>query len=461
MAQEFPRQGSPDDVVRAELARADRLRRLRESGLRLWRTAPWMAAACALVAAIGRLAGWPALLSVTLLAAALASLGVYAVYARRVRPVTDADAAAIDAHARLGGELRSAHWFADLPAVTAAEAGDDDRNPWIEFHLARAAERLRAIDWSALYPTEPASREKTATALLTVFVLVVALFVPGRSPLSALSPDESTADPARHAAAIPAGLLPPELRKQIEALLATAEGSTGRSLTASEVRDLLKKLDELRAARADAQRGTDPRPGELTKADAKALAERARRDSENASLEPEVRDALTDLSNKLTEDVQSQSAAAKDAREAAGAKDTQQGDTAQSASSSDKQDGSVQSMKEAAASGGVGIVMMAQENGSPSKEAGLGLGGGAGDKGGEGSLADLGAALRKETVEAKTDNPGENVFTGVKRKTEHGDATVAYTHVQPGAAERGHSTAPPTVPDSRKAAVRSYFTRKQ
>jgi hypothetical protein len=289
---------------------------------------------------------------------------------------------------------------------------------------------------------------------------VIALFVPGRSPLSALSPDGAPADAVRHAAAIPAELLPLELRKQIEALLATAEGSTGRSLTASEVRDLLKKLDELRAGTSDAQRA-DPRKGELTKADAKALAERARRDSENASLEPEVRDALTDLSNKLTEDVQSQSAAAKDAREAAGAKDTQQGDTAQSASSSDKQDGSVQSMKEAAASGGVGIVMMAQENGSPSKEAGLGLGGGAGDKGGGGSLADLGAALRKETVEAKTDNPGENVFTGVKRKTEQGDATVAYTHVQPGAAERGHSTAPPAVPDSRKAAVRGYFTRKQ
>ena len=85
----------------------------------------------------------------------------------------------------------------------------------------------------------------------------------------------------------------------------------------------------------------------------------------------------------------------------------------------------------------------------------------AGGTAGGGSLADLGAALRKETVEAKTDNPGENVFTGVKRKTEHGDATVAYSHVQPGTAERGHSTAPPAVPDSRKAAVRGYFTRKQ
>jgi hypothetical protein len=402
---------------------------------------------CALVAAAGRLAGWPGLLSITLLAAALTTLAVYALFTRRPHPVTDTDAVDLDTRANLKGELRSAFWFAQ----------HDARSPWIDFHLTRAAERLRAVDWTALYPIERASREKAATALMTAFVLVVALFVPGRSPLSALSSESHTADAARHATAIPAGLLPPELRKQIEALLATAESSEGRSLTASEVRDLLKKLDELRAGKSDGPARKD----ELTKADAKALAERARRDSENASLEPEVRDALTDLSNKLTDDVQSQSTSAKDAREAAGTKDTQQGDTAQSASASDKQDGSVQSMKEAAASGGVGIVMMAQENGSPSKEAGLGLGGGAGDKNGGGSLADLGAALRKETVEAKTDNPGENVFTGVKRKTEHGDATVAYSHVQPGTAERGHSTAPPAVPDSRKAAVRGYFTRKQ
>src|SRR5262245_26832066 len=101
MAQEFPGQSAPDDIVRAELARADRLRRLRESGLRLWRTAPWTAAVCALVAAAGRLAGWPALLSITLLAAALTTLAVYALSARRTRPLTDAEAVDLDARASL------------------------------------------------------------------------------------------------------------------------------------------------------------------------------------------------------------------------------------------------------------------------------------------------------------------------------------------------------------------------
>jgi len=453
MAQEIPGQGTPDDIVRAELARADRLRRLRESGLRLWRTAPWTAAVCALVAAAGRVAGWPGRASITLLAAALASLGAYALYARRVRPLTDAEAVDLDARASLNGELRSAYWFAQ----------HDVRDPWIEFHLARAAARLRAVDWTALYPAARVAREKTATALLVVFVLLVALFVPGGSPLSALT-SEPDAAARTHAAVIPAGLLPPELRRQIEKLLATAEGGNGRSLTASEVQDLLKKLDQLKAGRTDdPARGADQRPSDKAKADAKALAQRARRDSEMESLEPEVRDALADMANKLSEEAGTKPTSAKDAREAAGAKDTQQGDTAQSASSSsgDKQDGSVQSLKDAAGAGGIGIVMMADQNGSNSKEAGLGLGGGSGDRNGGGSLADLGAALRRETVEAKTDNPGENIFTGVKRKTEHGDAALAYTHVQPGAAERGRSTAPPAVPDSRKAAVRSYFTRKQ
>jgi len=69
--------------------------------------------------------------------------------------------------------------------------------------------------------------------------------------------------------------------------------------------------------------------------------------------------------------------------------------------------------------------------------------------------------MRRTPPQSKNDNPGENIPTEIKRKTEHGDAAVAYTHVQPGAAERGRSTAPPAVPENRRAAVRSYFTRKQ
>src|SRR5262249_61834739 len=156
----------PDQVVREQIARADRLRRRQDGVRRLWRIAPWTAAACALVAGVGRVAGRPGWLSIALLALSLSSLAAYALYARRSRPVPDSGALDLDARASLNGELRSALWFAE----------HDSRDPWIDFHLVRAAERLRAIDWSALYPSERAPREKTATALLTVLVLLTTLF---------------------------------------------------------------------------------------------------------------------------------------------------------------------------------------------------------------------------------------------------------------------------------------------
>jgi hypothetical protein len=74
---------------------------------------------------------------------------------------------------------------------------------------------------------------------------------------------------------------------------------------------------------------------------------------------------------------------------------------------------------------------------------------------------DLGAALRRETIEASADLKGENVLTEQRRKTEHADAATAYSHAAAQPAERGSSTAPPPVPESRRAAVKSYFIRKQ
>src|SRR5215471_2721204 len=141
MVQDLGRTGTPDEIVRAELARADRLRRVRASSVRLWRTAPWASAVCALVAGVGRVAGWPGIVSIALLTLALGSLAGYVFYARRPRPVTDVDAADLDSRASLRGELRSAYWFANVPAEASAHA----ENPWVEFHLARAADRLRAI----------------------------------------------------------------------------------------------------------------------------------------------------------------------------------------------------------------------------------------------------------------------------------------------------------------------------
>jgi hypothetical protein len=98
---------------------------------------------------------------------------------------------------------------------------------------------------------------------------------------------------------------------------------------------------------------------------------------------------------------------------------------------------------------------------SSSKEAGLGVGGAAGDNPKNGQMVDLGAALRKETVEAAQENEGEKTVTGERRQTERGSATATYSHTAPGDAARGRSAAPPTVPEARRQALRSYFIRKQ
>src|SRR5678815_2517883 len=49
---------SPGEVVRARVADADRLRRVRDESRRVWRVAPLAAAACLAVAAAARWLGW-------------------------------------------------------------------------------------------------------------------------------------------------------------------------------------------------------------------------------------------------------------------------------------------------------------------------------------------------------------------------------------------------------------------
>ena len=76
-------------------------------------------------------------------------------------------------------------------------------------------------------------------------------------------------------------------------------------------------------------------------------------------------------------------------------------------------------------------------------------------------MPDLGAALRKETVEAYKEDMGEKPKQDIRRKTGRGTATVAYVATSPAAFEKGRAVAPPAVPENRRAAVQSYFIRKQ
>ena len=438
------------------VARAEQARRVRETAHRLWAAAPLAAAVCLVIAVGSRLRGWTPFVTLFALAGSAAALALYAALARRRRKASDAEVSRIDADAGLHGELRSAHWFTETT----------ERDDWIRFHLQSAAERASSIDWTALYPPPPARRAKLLTGLTAAGAVAVALLVPARAGLVASGSKGHAAGAAKRPAVIVA--LPPELRKQLEDMLMTAETGQGRALTAAEVRALLDRLDEL--ARRDPSKQGAPAaatPGQLppaNEADIKALAQRAKKAAESTSLEPEVRDALSDMANKLNQDDENANAMAKrDSDDAASSdKESGSGEAQQSKSGSGKQDGaSAQSVKETAGGSAAGVVMMTDQDASNARDGGMGLGGGAADKNGGGQFANLGAALRRETIDASVDQKGENVLTQERRKTEHADATTAYSHSAAQAAERGSSTAPPPVPESRRAAVKSYFIRKQ
>ena len=69
-------------------------------------------------------------------------LSAYIFVATRARALADRAAAAIDVDAGLGGELRSASWFASR----------EERDDWADLHLERAAARLNGIDWASCIP---------------------------------------------------------------------------------------------------------------------------------------------------------------------------------------------------------------------------------------------------------------------------------------------------------------------
>jgi hypothetical protein len=444
-------------LVRAGVARADRLRRSRETARRLWRAAPIAAALCVVVAGAGRWAGWPAFIPLGAVALAGAVLVGFVYSTRRDHAVSDVAAAEIDAQAGLGGELRSAHWFSER----------EGQNPWIDLHLGRAAERVQGIDWSQLYPAVRANRAKTASAVMALGALVLALSVPGRIGIQARTP--ATGSTARTQKPSSITSLPPDLQRELEELLKLAESggtaSGGKALTATELRDLLARIDKLRGLQGLKDGKLDPntpgsKPGEVPD-DLKALTERLKRASEMGSLSPELKDAFAEAAEKLADASSTQPTAAKDPQEAMAAADAKKGPAAQSKTPGSQEENSIQAVKDASAGGGAGVIMMSSQEASSGKDPGLGLGGGSAQKTGRGRMADLGAALRKETIEATTDNPGENIETELRRNTERGDATVAYTKVAPRAFERGRSSAPPAVPEGRRAAVHSYFIRKQ
>ncbi len=435
---------TPEQRVIEVTTAAARRRRAREATRQVWRIAPAVAAVAVVSAVIVRWRGTPASWSLAIPAAAAIGLLAYSLIMRRQPRVSDALASEIDRDADLGGELRSAAWF--------ATRGSDD--PWASFHIARAAERVASVEFSTVYPPVRAGRARVATSLLTVAAIAILATVPRHALVRASSgaaPGSKSAA-ATTIAAMP-DAVPQDLPKELEALLAAIEnGTLAAQLAAGNpaLQDALSKLSMMNdpaalaaLAKAMAEQKNDP-------AAMKALAERAKRDAAMAA-QQDVKNALEDLASKLSPPDSDKDSAGFEASD-----ETQAGDTASLSTTTSE------STRDANAIAGLGMLTMSNEEmAGADAPPGMGVGGGSSPTAHNGTMPEIANALRHETIEANEDDVTGGVHTDARRKTERGTASTLYTRGSAAAFENGRAAAPPVIPESRRAGMQTYFARKQ
>jgi hypothetical protein len=445
-------------AVRAALAAADRRRRAREASRLLWRAAPVIAGAALAVAVARRWMPWGAWAPAAVLIAGVVGLAAYIFVATRARTLADRAASTIDVDADLGGELRSASWFASR----------NEQDDWADLHLERAAARLKGIDWAQLYPVVRAPRARFASVVMVAGALALTFGLPQRA--SARRPISTTASPEAKTpppgALQPDGiLLPPELMAQLQALLDAAQkGDTvtaERLASSEELRELLNKLaqdPELLAKLAKALAAADPLKGPTAK-ELKELAERARRAAETAAMSQDLREALEKMAEAAESDEALESAANEEEGQPMSSDGPQDGESGQSSAAS-MQELSVQMARQADPGGGAGIMMMSNPGEKGSGPPGAGVGGSGADESSAAAAAALAAAFKQEVVEASQDNPGDNIDTEIRRKSEQGSSKIGFTHGAAGQFDKSRAAAPPPVPEARRNGVQSYFIRK-
>jgi hypothetical protein len=106
------------------------------------------------------------------------------------------------------------------------------------------------------------------------------------------------------------------------------------------------------------------------------------------------------------------------------------------------------------------MMMSSQDASQAGGPPGAGVGGGGSEDTAGAAAAAIEAALKQEIVEASEDKAGDNVDTEIRRKTEHGNATVGFTGSASGQFDRSRAAAPPPVPEARRSGVQTYFVRK-
>lgn len=426
------------------VAAVARTRRARETSRLLWRIAPFAASAILLLAAVVRWRHASPIIPLATLVTACLAWAVVAYARRRVDRVPDPTAALIDDEVHFGGELRSAAWF-------AANASGD---PWSAFHLDRAATRLESADFAKFYPPIRAGRAGLATGALLVLALVTAVAFPATPQAGTRPKDTRLPAEVRKVPMLEVDGLPPDLPQELEDLLSAIEnGALAEALARNAaLLDALKSLQSIKdpqalAALAKAMAANAAKLGDQESM--KDLAERAKRD---ASITPpsDVKDALDQLAKNLTDqDTEMASAGFEKSEE------TEPNGGADLA-------GTPQSMRDANAIAGIGMVAISKQDSAQSDAPpGMGAGGTSSSPNGGGTMPEIATALRHEVIEAHEDDVSGDVHSEERRKTEHGSAATAFTGSTAGKSDSSRAVAPPAVPETRRAGVQTYFTRKQ
>jgi len=434
-----------EERVLSAITRAVRQRRARETSRLLWRIAPVVAGVTLLLSLVIRWVPASRLIPLIVLAAACLVWSALTFVRRRPGHLSDQTAAAIDNEVRLGGELRSAAWF----------AAHRTTDPWADFHLERAASHLESIDFAEHYPPVRAPRVRIATGAMIAATIVLTIVLPQRPRARAAT--AATPLPAPVVRKVPVSSvegLPTELPQDLEELLTAIENEQLAALRPGDAA-LLKTLNALQSIKdpkvlaALARALASDRIQLDDTAAMKDLADRAKRDASKAS-SADIRDALDQLAKNLS-------------------KPDTDTDSASFEKSNDKeQEGSVdlagatQSTRDTDAIAGVGMIALSkQDSAQMDAPPGIGAGGSSGSPDGGGTMPDIAAALRHEIVEAHEDDVTGDVHSEERRKTERGSAATAYTGTAAGRSDTSRAVAPPPVPETRRAGVQTYFTRKQ
>jgi hypothetical protein len=165
----------------------------------------------------------------------------------------------------------------------------------------------------------------------------------------------------------------------------------------------------------------------------------------------EIRDALEELSKKLSDPGSEMDTAG-----------LEESDEAQAQAGVNHDAPPPQSSRDASAIAGLGMVTLSNQDASdPNAPPGAGAGGTSANPSVAAIAPKISEALRHEIIEAHDEDVNADVQSDTRRLTERGRAATTFTGTAAGAFDGAQTSAPRPVPEARRAGVQTYFTRKQ